>query len=175
MTNKINFSSLNEVDIDEIVSAFKAIGWNKPGSIYEGYLSEQLNGKKSVFVAKVNDKFCGYVTLKWISGYPYFCENGIPEISDLNVLPHYRNQGIGTHLIGKCEAMVLAKELPIIGIGVGLTADYGNAQKLYVQLGYVPDGYGVHYRNEPIHYGNKVVVDDDLVIYFTKKIIKQIK
>ena len=168
MSEKLFFDSLKIEYVDEIVFAFKAIGWDKPRSIYENYLSEQLNGKRSVLVAKFNDKFCGYVTLKWVSDYSFFCHNGIPEISDLNVLPDYRNQGIGTKLIEKCEAMVSEKEQPIIGIGVGLTADYGNAQKLYVHLGYIPDGFGLHYRNEPIHYNDKVLVDDDLILYLTK-------
>jgi hypothetical protein len=60
----ITLYSLKEEDIDEMVAAFKAIGWNKPRNIYEKYLIEQSNKSRSVFVAKIKDKFCGYVTLK---------------------------------------------------------------------------------------------------------------
>ena len=35
-------------------------------------------------------------------------------------------------------------------IGVGLYNDYGRAQKLYVHLGYVPDGHGVTYAYQSI-------------------------
>jgi len=55
-----------------------------------------------------------------------------------------------------------------IGIGVGLYKDYGCAQKLYVHLGYVPDGYGVTYKYQPVVPGNSYPVDDDLVIWLKK-------
>lgn len=87
MTSEYILSCLEKSDIESIVAAFTVIGWNKPKSIYETYLLEQSNGKRSIFVAKENDKFCGYVTIKWESDYPFFRKNNIPEISDLNVLP----------------------------------------------------------------------------------------
>lgn len=155
-------------DIDEIVSAFKAIGWNKSKDIYEAYLLEQSKTQRSVIVAKEDGKFCGYVTIKWKSDYSNFNQKNIPEIADLNVLPSYQKKGVGTQLIRACEKMASERGLTNIGIGVGMTADYGNAQRLYVQLGYVPDGKGIHYQYLPINYGGKVVVDDDLVLYFIK-------
>jgi len=51
-----------------------------------------------------------------------------------------------------------------------MTADYGNAQQLYIQLGYLPDGRGLHYKNKVLHYAETVILDDDLVLYFTKAI-----
>jgi acetyltransferase (GNAT) family protein len=96
MENKIILSSLNENDIDDIVLAFKSIGWNKPKSLYENYLQEKLNDIRSVIIAKTDGKFCGYVTMKWKSDYPAFNEKEIPEIVDLNVLPQHQNRGIGT-------------------------------------------------------------------------------
>jgi GNAT superfamily N-acetyltransferase len=168
MTEKLIFYSLQENDLDEIVASFKAIGWNKPRSIYEHYLLEQLNGIRSIIVAKEDDRFCGYVTIQWKSNYANFDRRRIPEIADLNVLPTYRNKGIGTKLIQKCEVMVSKKELTQIGIGVGMTEDYGSAQRLYVQLGYVPDGQGLYYKYNPVSYGDNIVVDDDLILYFIK-------
>ena len=168
MEDRVKIDKIRENDIDEIVSAFKAIGWNKPASIYDDYLKEQEQGLRSVIVAKVNGKFCGYVTLKYQSEYPAFSKNRVPEISDLNVLPDFRNKGIGTCLINECEKLANVRGCRNIGIGVGMTADYGNAQRLYVQLGYAPDGNGLHYKNQPLHYGDKADVDDDLVLYFTK-------
>lgn len=43
--NKINILPLQENDLDEIVVAFKKIGWEKPRDIYENYLTEQANEK----------------------------------------------------------------------------------------------------------------------------------
>lgn len=166
--NKLTLTPLSQTDLDEIVLAFKQIGWHKPKSIYETYLKEQSSRRRSILIARDTGKFCGYVTLKWVSEYPSFAEKNIPEIADLNVLPQYQKKGIGTKLIRACEDLVKDQERALIGLGVGLTADYGNAQRLYIQLGYVPDGHGLHSKNIPAKYGEKINVDDDLVIYLTK-------
>jgi ribosomal protein S18 acetylase RimI-like enzyme len=168
--NQLILAPLSETDLDEIALAFKQIGWHKPKSIYEAYLKEQSLGHRSVLVARDSGKFCGYVTLKWRSDYPSFSENNIPEISDLNVLPEYRKKGIGTRLIQACEKTAKDQRRVMIGLGVGLTADYGNAQRLYIHLGFVPDGEGIHYHCKAIKYSESVSVDDDLVLYLTKKI-----
>jgi hypothetical protein len=51
-----------------------------------------------------------------------------------------------------------------------MTQDYGMAQRLYVRRGYVPDGRGLMTHERPIVNGESVVVDDDLVLYFTKQL-----
>jgi len=168
--NKLTLSPLTQSDIDEITLAFKNIGWNKPKDIYETYLSEQLSDQRSVFIARQDGKFCGYVTVKWKSDYPQFTQKNIPEIVDLNVLPEFRKQGIGTFLIHTCENTAMERGYSVIGLGVGLTADYGNAQRLYVQLGFLPDGNGIHYKCKAVKYSESVSVDDDLILYFTKRL-----
>jgi hypothetical protein len=55
-----------------------------------------------------------------------------------------------------------------VGIGVGLYKDYGFAQKLYVRIGYIPDGNGVTYKYQPATSGDSCPVDDDLIIWFKK-------
>lgn len=168
--NHITLAPLHQSDLDEIVLAFKQIAWHKPKSIYQSYLEEQASGGRSVMVARDNGKFCGYVTIKWTSDSHSFTENNIPEIADLNVLPEYRMQGIGTKLIQACEQAAKEQGRARIGLGVGLIADYGSAQRLYIHLGYVPDGKGLHYKNVAVKYNENVIADDDLVIYLTKKL-----
>ncbi len=168
--SKAVLALLTEEDISDIVAAFKSIGWSKPESTYLTYLDEQSNNLRSVIVAKVDGKFCGYVTLKYHSDYPDFNAQNIPEISDLNVLPDYRNEGIGTSLILECEKFADERGYRTVGIGVGMTADYGNAQRLYVKLNYVPDGKGLFYKNVSVKYNESVTADDDLVLYLTKTI-----
>lgn len=170
----LTLTPLSNSDVTEILLVFKQIGWHKPKTIYEGYLKEQLSGLRSVLVAREDGKFCGYITIKWLSDYPHFAEQNIPEIADLNVLPEHRNQGFGTKLIQACEQLAKEQGRALIGLEVGLTADYGSAQRLYVCLGYVPDGYGLHYKNIAAKYGEKVKVDDDLVIYLTKTLLEGI-
>ncbi|RPJ22224.1 MAG: N-acetyltransferase [Chloroflexi bacterium] len=163
---------LQSADISEIAAAFRQLGWNKPASQYERYLLEQEQKVREVYVAFVQAKFAGYLTICWTSNYEPFRESHIPEIVDFNVLPDFRRQGIGTQLMDKAESEI-ASVSPMAGIGVGVTADYGAAQKLYILRGYIPDGRGLRYRDHPVRYGEEVRVDDDLVLYFTKN-LKQV-
>jgi GNAT superfamily N-acetyltransferase len=163
----MQFRKLQRTDISQIVAAFTAIGWDKPASIYETYLAEQERGLRRVWLAFDEDKFAGYVTLKRVSAYPDFANNNIPEISDLNVLPQYRNKGIATKLLDLAEAEALSRGSHV-GIGFGLYADYGAAQRLYVKRGYVPDAKGITYNYEVVLPGSTVCVDDDLVLWMVK-------
>ena len=56
----------------------------------------------------------------------------------------------------------------VAGIGVGMSPDYGAAQRLYVRRGYVPDGRGLTSKGSPVKPGDEITVDDALVLYLTK-------
>ena len=58
----------------------------------------------------------------------------------------------------------------VAGIGVGMTSDYGPAQRLYILRGYIPDGRGLHWRDHYVGYREEVVIDDDLALYLTKEL-----
>ena len=92
---------------------------------------------------------------------------------DLNVLPQFRKIGIGSLLLDTAEKEA-ATTSDIIGIGVGLYAGqdggYGSAQRLYVKRGYIPDGKGVTFNGQPRIPGYSYPLDDDLVLWFTKKL-----
>ena len=156
-------------DCAVIADAFAAQGWNKPLSQYLAYLQESLTGKRQVLVAELAGRFAGYVTILWVSAYPPFAADRIPEIADFNVLIEARRRGIGTALLDAAEARIAARS-DLAGIGVGLTADYGAAQILYVKRGYVPDGRGLHQHGRSLQYGDQARVDDDLVLYLTKRL-----
>lgn len=165
----VSIRLLEAQDIAQIATAFAMLGWDKPAAQYERYLAEQFSGERAIFVAFVDAVFAGYVTIVWLSGYPPFRADNIPEIVDFNVLPHYRRQGIGSRLMDEAEQAV-AQRSPTVGIGVGLYADYGTAQRMYVKRGYVPDGRGLFYHGHFVQPGEQVVVDDDLILCFTKKL-----
>ncbi len=158
---------LEAADIAPIAAAFAAIGWNKPAAQYMRYLSDQEAGQRTVLVAYLNDTFVGYLTIRWRSEYPPFAAEGIPEIQDFNVLPSVQRRGIGTHLMDVAERRV-AERSTVVGIGVGMTADYGPAQRMYVLRGYVPDGRGLVSDNRFLQYGDQITVDDGLNLQFTK-------
>jgi GNAT superfamily N-acetyltransferase len=158
---------LQASDPAPIAAAFAAIGWSKPAAQYERYLAEQEAGERDVFVASVDDAFAGYVTINWHPEYPPFRAEGIPVIEDFNVLPAFRGRGIGSALMDAAEAKA-GSRVGTIGIGVGLDPDYGPAQRMYVRRGYVPDGRGISWRNRTVAYRDQVLVDDDLVLWFTR-------
>ena len=164
---EMEIRSLTEQDLEVISTAFAEIGWNKSLAQYQRYLAEQKEGSRDVLVARVDGNFAGYVTIRWLSDYPPFAEDGIPEVKDLNVLPIFRRRGIGTQLMERAEKRI-SKRSNIVGIGVGMYSDYGGAQRMYVLRGYVPDGRGLTYRSKVLAPMEDTVNDDNLVLYFTK-------
>ncbi|MEM7539789.1 MAG: GNAT family N-acetyltransferase [Chloroflexota bacterium] len=171
----LSIRALEQGDIQEIADAFATLGWDKPASQYERYFQEQEAGERAVRVAwwvtEGSDVFAGYLTVVWQSDYPPFLEGNIPEVVDFNVLPQFRRQGIGTRLMDEAECLIAKNSTlspPIAGIGVGMYADYGAAQRLYVKRGYIPDGRGIMYDIEPVPPGAQTVNDDSLVLFFTK-------
>ncbi|MCE7986396.1 MAG: hypothetical protein DYG89_34930 [Caldilinea sp. CFX5] len=52
----------------------------------------------------------------------------------------------------------------------GLTGDYGAAQILYSQRGYVPDGRGLFQHGKYLNYGEQIWIDDALTLYLTKRL-----
>ena len=161
--------NLEKADCQLISQSFTDQGWNKPISQYQNYLKLQIQGKRDVIVATVNDKIAGYLTIDWMSKYSPFNENGIPEIVDLNVVKKFQRNGIATALILEAEDRI-RKVASTAGIGVGLLSDYGSAQRLYVKLGYIPDGRGIIQENEQLKYNDIITMGDDQVIYFTKSV-----
>ena len=71
---------------------------------------------------------------------------------DLNVLPPFRNKGIGAQLLEVAERQAATRS-HVVGLGVGLYRDYGNAQKLYIKKGYAPDGQGLTYQYQHVEPG----------------------
>ena len=163
----IRIRPLERADLSVIAEAFLAIGWRKPLELYARYLAEQEAGERDARVAVVSNTFAGYVTLNWHPSYPGFASLGIPEVQDLNVLPPWRRRGVGAALLDAAERIAAAR-CKRVGIGVGLGADYGAAQRLYVRRGYIPDGNGLVYHDRVVTYGEQVSVDDGLVLCFTK-------
>ncbi len=169
MEPSLDLRRLAANDIDPIVAAFAAVDWPKPREQYERYLREQAEGRRVVLVALRGAEVRGYGTVVWEPDYPPFREDGIPEIQDLNVLPAFRRLGIASQILDEAERLV-GERSPVVGIGVGLYADYGPAQRLYVLRGYVPDGLGMSHHGRFILGGERVVADDDLALYLRKRL-----
>lgn len=160
-------------DVPHISRAFQDAHWPKSNMLFESYLNEHQTKKRLIWVALYRGLFAGYVTLKWISEYQFFSNQLIPEIADLNVLPSYRNLGIGSCLLNRAE-QAASTQCSFVGIGVGLyggsDGGYGFAQRLYVKRGYIPDGKGVTYNYQYAIPHKQYPLDDDLILWFIKQL-----
>ena len=165
MDEALEIRPLRAGDPEMISGAMTAIGWNKPLSQYQRYLGEQRAGTRDILVALVDGEYAGYVTVRWKS--PYF--ETIPEIQDFNVLPKLRQRGIGSALMDAAEALV-AERSAVVGIGVGLYPDYGQAQRMYVRRGYLPDGRGLIYDGRQVAPMETIRNDDAAALMFTKQL-----
>jgi GNAT superfamily N-acetyltransferase len=163
----LNIREMTAADSQTVADAFAAQGWRKLAAQYQRYLAESAMGLRSALLAEVEGEFAGYVTIVWQSSHPPFLEAGIPEIVDFNVLKKFQRRGIGSALLDEAERRIAAVS-PVAGIGVGLTADYGAAQRLYARRGYIPDGNGIYQYHQALRYGETVTVDDGLALYLTK-------
>ncbi|KTD73429.1 GNAT family N-acetyltransferase [Legionella tucsonensis] len=170
---EVSIKALELSDIPILVDAFQKANWHKPASLFEVYYQEQQHAERVVWLAYVQDQIAGYVTLKWISYYESFARQKIPEIMDLNVLPVFRKLGIGSALLTAAEEKASSQH-DRVGIGVGLYGGpdegYGQAQRLYVNRGYIPDGLGISYGYKPTIPGETYPLDDDLILWFTKNL-----
>jgi len=120
---------------------------------FERCVAEQAEEKRVVLIAAQSGRAIGYVQLVWSPLYTTFRRLGIPEVQDLNVIPENRGRGVGRGLVEACEKIVREAGKPEIGISVGLDQGFGPAQRLYVKMGYIPDGTGVCCDEIPVRKG----------------------
>ncbi len=165
----ITLRPMTAQDCGPLSEAFEAQGWPSRLAQLQSYVFEARSGKVDAIVAEWRGAYAGYVTIRWESFYPPFKTAGIPEIMDLNVLKAYQRRGIATAMMDEAEARI-ARVSTVAGLGVGLTTDYGNAQRLYVRRGYIPDGRGMSQNEIFPKWGDQIRVDDNLVICLTKKL-----
>lgn len=143
-------------------------GWNPRPGLWGKYLQEQALGVRECLVGEAGGRIVAYGTLVWFPRYAPFLRDGVPEIQDIAVAAPARGKGMGTALVAAFEARARAAGRGVMGIGVGLHAGYGAAQRLYVGLGYRPDGLGVTDGYRPVPPGRRVRVGDDLVLWMTR-------
>ena len=156
-----------ESDIQHLSQGFINQGWPGREEILARYFLEQECGEREVLVAEVEGALAGYITILPCAKQGPFAEIH-PELSDFNVFEPFQNQGIGNLLMGEAENQVKLFSDKVT-LGVGLHSGYGPAQRLYIKRGYIPDGSGVWYRNQPLEMNDTIQNNDDLVLYLSKK------
>lgn len=159
-------------DVPVLWNMAVAMGSAKSDGYFDLALEHQDEGIRQVFIATLNEEDVGYCMLAWEPKYAFFRKMDIPEIQDLNVLAPFRKRGIGGYMIDYCENLVRQAGKDYMGIGVGMDASYGPAQRLYITRGYVPDGNGVTYDRKPIVKGDFKPVDDEMSLMLIKDLQK---
>jgi len=159
---------MQESDIQELSRGFISQGWPSREEILTRYFKEQESGEREVLVAEVEGALAGYITILSCAKQGPFAEI-YPELSDFNVFEPFQNQGIGNLLLEEAEKQVRLISDKVT-LGVGLHSGYGPAQRLYIKRGYIPDGTGVWYRNQPLEMNATIQNNDDLVLYLSKEL-----
>lgn len=146
-----------------------AQGWDANIDKYEMRLKDQSENKAISLVAEYQGNVAGYINIYPNSTWGAFAGKGFPEIVDFGVLEKYRCHGIGSRLMDAAEK-IASKYSDTVYLGVGLHSGYGSAQRMYVKRGYIPDGTGVWYDDKVCEPYADCKNDDDLVLYFSKKL-----
>lgn len=144
-------------------------GWNQTEEKYHIRIADHESGKAVALIAQYKGIAAGYINVYPNSMLGSFAGCGYCEIVDFGVLEKYRNRGIGSKLMMTAEKIAAAYS-DIVYLGVGLHSGYGSAQRMYVRMGYVPDGTGVWYADKTAKPYESYCNDDDLNLYLSKKL-----
>lgn len=133
------------------------------------FLQQCENGERLIWAAwDAAGRFLGHITLQYGSEYPPFHRRRIPEIVDLWVEPAARRHGIGKKLLVEVIAEGKRIKAPAIGLGVGITRDFGAAHCLYAKTGFIPDGSGVWAQGHPTQEGDVITLGHDVIMMWVK-------
>ena len=168
MKTTCSIRKMQESDIKDLSRGFISQGWSGREEILARYFLEQECGEREALVADFEGVVAGYITILPIAKQGPFAGMA-PELSDFNVFESFQNQGIGNLLLEEAEKRVKLVSDKVT-LGVGLHSGYGPAQRLYMKRGYIPDGTGVWYRNQPLEMNATIQNNDDLVLYLSKEL-----
>ena len=135
------------------------------------YLAGHAEPDGTCLIATSGCDAVGFAAIVWKSSYAGFRSRGIPLVHQVVVGEPWRRRGIATLLMDAAERLASDRGIASLGITVGLFDEYGPAQRMYGQRGYVPDGRGACQGQRPLSKGMQVSVDHDLIIWLTKDLI----
>ena len=166
----LTIRDMEESDAQIFDDEYTAQGWQPDREYYLMRIREAAEGKCVALTAEYQGHPAGSLYLYFNAPEGSFKDKGWPEIVDFNVLKKYQRKGIGNHLMDVAE-QIAAQHADTVCLGVGLSREYGTAQRMYVKRGYVPDGSGVWYQGKQcVQYETVCTVDDDLVLSLSKKL-----
>ncbi|MEK5237082.1 GNAT family N-acetyltransferase [Paenibacillus sp. FSL L8-0470] len=167
MSLPVQIRPMTQEDIEMIYEGLFDHDISKPLEYIKSCWEENRSKERVTLLVFLESKLAGWGHVVLHPQYPYFREHGIPEIQNFDIIPPLRKLGIGSLLIEALEKEAFMQS-DTIGIGFGLYADYGTAQRMYIKRGFVPDGRGIMYNDMPVVPGSQICVDDDLTLFLIK-------
>jgi GNAT superfamily N-acetyltransferase len=138
---ELTIRQIEKSDLDKMDCTFKS----ESGRTHADDLHDQSMSDLSFFVAWLNDKPVGHALVRWLGPRDEIVRKDYPdcpEIYRLKVLKEFREQGIATAIIKKCESEALKRECLLIGLGTD--PNITTKDNLYIQLGYRPANVGAY-------------------------------
>ncbi|GAB5389668.1 MAG: hypothetical protein Alpg2KO_26360 [Alphaproteobacteria bacterium] len=155
--------TLREARPDDIENLLTCFGpdsvWRRDADFWSGVLAMQ---NRWLLVAELDGRIVGHGSLLTLADRT--------ELHDLAVAPDARGLGLGRALATELEAEARRRGLQHLHLKVGLYADYGPAQRLYISLGYQMDGRGLLQGDDQVKPGQTVLVDDELLLGMVKSL-----
>ncbi len=162
--------NMEEADAQIFTDEYTAQGWHSDVDYYLMRIREQAEGKCVALTAEFQGHPAGNAYLYLKANEGPFKGKDWPIIVDFGVLKKYQRKGIGNRLMDVAEQLA-AQYADTVCLGVGLSREYGTAQRMYAKRGYIPDGSGVWYQDKQcVQYETVCTVDDDLVLYMAKEL-----
>ena len=143
---------VREMRSEDVEPLARTLGWPTYG--INRRWEESLAGNREMFVADVNGRPVGLVSINEREEYP-----GFLHLFALDVAETLRRRGIGTRLIGHVEAEARARSLS--GVYLEVSTDNVTARGLYEHLGYEQDG--APFLNSWNHYDSDGNVSEEIV------------
>lgn len=166
----VTIRDMEDADAQVFFDEYTAQGWHPDVAYYRMRIREAAEGKCVALTAEYRGRPAGAVYLYLKADEGPFKGSSCPIIVDFGVLKKYQRRGIGARLMDVAEHLA-AQHADTVCLGVGLCGAYGSAQRMYAKRGYIPDGSGVWYQDRQcVQYETVCTVDDDLVLYLTKKL-----
>ncbi len=170
MDEDVKIREMRPEDAGYFAREEQAQGWHTTEEKFIAEMRDASEGRSVALTAEYKGQAAGYVSVYKNGAGGALAGKGVPEIVDFCVLQKYQRRGIGGKLMD-CAESIAAGCGDTVYLAVGLHNGYGSAQRMYVKRGYIPDGTGAWYKEKPVTpYDTVYTVDDDLVLYLTKRL-----